>query len=77
LRGICFLPKDKKIFAFTYICILANKKTHFCSFKGDHNKVKELDAKVTAKAGFQRSYAVTGQTYSRKVSYLEFYKSIL
>jgi len=36
-------------------------------FEGDHNKVKELDAKVTAKAGFQRSYAVTGQTYSRKV----------
>jgi len=36
-------------------------------FEGDHDKVKQLDAKVTAKAGFQRSYAVTGQTYTRKV----------
>ncbi len=38
----------------------------FCHL-GDHNKVKQLDAKVTTKAGFQRSYAVTGQTYTRKV----------
>ncbi|XP_072195216.1 adenylosuccinate lyase-like [Excalfactoria chinensis] len=36
-------------------------------FKGDHRKVEELDRLVTAKAGFKRSYTVTGQTYSRKV----------
>jgi len=36
-------------------------------FEGDHNKVKQLDAKVTSKAGFSRAYMVTGQTYSRKV----------
>ncbi|NWH69705.1 PUR8 lyase, partial [Piaya cayana] len=36
-------------------------------FEGDHSKVEELDRLVTAKAGFQRSYMVTGQTYSRKV----------
>ncbi|MFW5830123.1 MAG: adenylosuccinate lyase, partial [Planctomycetota bacterium] len=36
-------------------------------FGGDHDKVEELDRLVTAAAGFQRSYAVTGQTYSRKV----------
>ncbi|NWR76039.1 PUR8 lyase, partial [Centropus unirufus] len=36
-------------------------------FEGDHSKVEELDRLVTAKAGFKRSYMVTGQTYSRKV----------
>jgi adenylosuccinate lyase len=32
-------------------------------------KVEELDALVTKKAGFPRSYPVTGQTYSRKVDF--------
>ncbi|KAK3520303.1 hypothetical protein QTP70_020373 [Hemibagrus guttatus] len=36
-------------------------------FNGDHEKVEELDRKVTEKAGFKKSYIVTGQTYSRKV----------
>jgi adenylosuccinate lyase len=36
-------------------------------FNGDAAKVKALDAKVTELAGFTRSYAVTGQTYTRKV----------
>jgi adenylosuccinate lyase len=36
-------------------------------FDGDHAKVKELDRKVTVKAGFDKAYMVTGQTYSRKV----------
>lgn len=36
-------------------------------FKGDHAKVDELDRRVTEKMGFQDRYAVTGQTYSRKV----------
>jgi len=36
-------------------------------FDGDHQKVKDLDSKVTTKAGFSKSYKVTGQTYSRKV----------
>lgn len=35
-------------------------------FDGDHEKVKRLDAMVTAKMGFERSWSVTGQTYSRK-----------
>ena len=30
-------------------------------------KVKQLDEKVTTKAGFAKAYMVTGQTYSRKV----------
>lgn len=29
--------------------------------------VEKLDALVTLKAGFEKCYAVTGQTYSRKV----------
>jgi len=36
-------------------------------FNGDENLVKELDKAVTKKMGFEYSYHVTGQTYSRKV----------
>ncbi|MBW8887020.1 MAG: adenylosuccinate lyase [Fibrobacteres bacterium] len=36
-------------------------------FDGDHAKVKALDAAVTKKAGFARSLAVSGQTYTRKL----------
>lgn len=34
---------------------------------GDHAKIEELDRRVSAKMGFESAYAVTGQTYSRKV----------
>jgi len=36
-------------------------------FNGDHVKVKELEKLVTKDAGFEKSYSVTGQTYSRRV----------
>ena len=36
-------------------------------FKGDHGKVKELDRKVAAAMGFERTFPVTGQTVTRKV----------
>ena len=36
-------------------------------FAGDHAKVRRLDEIVSRKLGFDRSYDVTGQTYSRKV----------
>ena len=36
-------------------------------FHGDHAKVRKLDEIVSKKLGFDASYAVTGQTYSRKV----------
>lgn len=36
-------------------------------FGGDHQKVKELDRLVSEKMGFAKRYAVTGQTYSRKI----------
>ena len=36
-------------------------------FNGDHAKVRELERRVAAKIGFAASYAVTGQTYTRKI----------
>jgi adenylosuccinate lyase len=36
-------------------------------FDGDHARVRELDRLVAAKLGFDTTYAVTGQTYPRKV----------
>jgi adenylosuccinate lyase len=36
-------------------------------FGGDHEKVRELDRRVTAKFGFKESFPVTGQTYTRKL----------
>lgn len=36
-------------------------------FRGDHEKVRQLEQRVAEKLGFERTYAVTGQTYPRKV----------
>jgi adenylosuccinate lyase len=36
-------------------------------FDGDHAKVRQLERRITQKLGFPESYAVTGQTYPRKV----------
>jgi len=36
-------------------------------FDGDHEKVEELDELVTKLCGFDYSYPITGQTYSRKI----------
>ena len=36
-------------------------------FNGDHEKVRELDRRVAHKLGFESTYAVSGQTYPRKV----------
>ena len=36
-------------------------------FEGDHTRVRELERRIARKIGFDDSYAVTGQTYSRKV----------
>ena len=38
-------------------------------FDGDHDKVLELDRRVTEAFGFEGAYAVTGQTYPRKVDH--------
>jgi adenylosuccinate lyase len=36
-------------------------------FRGDHDKVRQLDQRVAQEMGFESVYPVTGQTYSRKV----------
>jgi len=36
-------------------------------FKGDHEKVRQLDKLVSAKLGFDQCFPVTGQTYPRKL----------
>ncbi|MFO0817088.1 MAG: adenylosuccinate lyase [Pirellulales bacterium] len=36
-------------------------------FHGDHAKVRDLEQRVARRLGFEATYAVTGQTYSRKV----------
>ncbi len=36
-------------------------------FDGDHGKVRQLEQMIAHRLGFSTSYAVTGQTYSRKV----------
>jgi adenylosuccinate lyase len=41
--------------------------TFLTLFGGDHQKVLELDRLVAKKMGFDATYPVTGQTYSRKV----------
>ncbi|HET9983576.1 MAG TPA: adenylosuccinate lyase [Longimicrobiales bacterium] len=38
-------------------------------FGGDHEKVRELNRRISEKMGFDRLYAVTGQTYPRKSDY--------
>ncbi|HPM79782.1 MAG TPA: adenylosuccinate lyase [Candidatus Anammoximicrobium sp.] len=36
-------------------------------FNGDHDKIRRLDQLVSKKMGFDDTYAVTGQTYTRKI----------
>ncbi|MBR3247713.1 MAG: adenylosuccinate lyase [Clostridiales bacterium] len=38
-------------------------------FDGDHAKCVELDRKICEKMGFEQSYYVSGQTYSRKIDF--------
>jgi adenylosuccinate lyase len=38
-------------------------------FEGDHEKVRALDRRVTELMGFERAFAVTGQTYPRRMDW--------
>jgi len=38
-------------------------------FEGEHEKVLELDRRVSAKMGFERRFIVTGQTYPRQLDF--------
>ncbi len=43
--------------------------SYLALFDGDHDKVEALDRALAARFGFDRTYAVTGQTYPRKVDH--------
>ena len=36
-------------------------------FDGDHDKIEQIDSMIAKKMGFKECYAVSGQTYSRKI----------
>lgn len=38
-------------------------------FEGDHEKVRDLDRRVAEKMGFEKRFAVTGQTYPRQLDF--------
>ena len=38
-------------------------------FEGDHDKVRALDQRVAEKMGFEKRFAVTGQTYPRQLDF--------
>ncbi len=38
-------------------------------FQGDHDKVRRLEERICHKIGFESSYPVSGQTYSRKIDF--------
>jgi adenylosuccinate lyase len=38
-------------------------------FEGDHARVEDLNRRISEKMGFERLFAVTGQTYPRKADY--------
>ena len=38
-------------------------------FQGDHEKIRQLDRLVASKMGFDKTVALSGQTYSRKIDY--------
>lgn len=43
--------------------------SYLALFDGDHEAVRKLDAMVTERMGFDRCWAVTGQTYTRKADF--------
>ncbi|MBU0480125.1 MAG: adenylosuccinate lyase [Proteobacteria bacterium] len=46
---------------------VGTQATYIELFKGDHDKVRKLDELVASKLGFSDVFAVTGQTYTRKL----------
>ena len=64
---------DEIDFVIDHIKLLGSKGTtgtqaSFLNlFDGNHEKVKELDRLIAMKMGFEATYPVSGQTYSRKV----------
>ena len=67
------LDYDDICYLIDSMCLLGSKGTTGTQasflelFEGDHEKVKALDKKIAQKMGFASCFAVSGQTYSRKV----------
>ncbi len=58
---------EKQIIARGAKGTVGTQATFLELFHGDHDKVRELDHLVSEKLGFDRVFAVTGQTYPRKL----------
>ncbi|MDE7210593.1 MAG: adenylosuccinate lyase [Lachnospiraceae bacterium] len=67
------LDYDDVCYLIDSMCLLGSKGTTGTQasflelFEGDHEKIKRLDQMSAKKMGFAACYAVSGQTYSRKV----------
>ncbi len=67
------LDYDDVCYLIDSMCLLGSKGTTGTQasflelFEGDHEKIKRLDQMIAKKMGFAACYAVSGQTYSRKV----------
>jgi adenylosuccinate lyase len=58
---------EKQIMARGAKGTVGTQATFLELFKGDHEKVRQLDVLVARKLGFDKSFPVTGQTYPRKL----------
>jgi adenylosuccinate lyase len=58
---------EKQIMARGAKGTVGTQATFLELFKGDHQKVRQLDELVAQKLGFEKSFPVTGQTYPRKL----------
>ena len=57
----------KKLKARSTMGTTGTQASFLCLFQGNHDKVRQLQQRVAEKMGFEETYAVTGQTYPRKV----------
>ncbi len=67
------LDIDELDFVIDHLALLGSKGTTGTQasflelFNGDHAKCEELDKRISQKMGFARTFAVSGQTYPRKI----------
>ena len=67
------LDIDELDFVIDHLALLGSKGTTGTQasflelFDGDHDKCIELDKRISQKLGFARTFAVSGQTYPRKI----------
>lgn len=66
-HNLCYVIKDIKLRGVKGTT--GTQGSFLSLFDGDGEKVKALEKSVVAKMGFEKAYAVTGQTYPRKMDY--------